>query len=71
MKCVFCYEEIPRGARRWHDECKAEWERRYDEGRCTMCGVEHAARPHRCRACITAKNPQYRGYPGGGQRVVL
>ena len=49
MACKYCGNETD-DRRPTHPECDAEWNRQYDEGRCTRCGdaaAETYGPPHR------------------------
>lgn len=63
--CHYCREPI--GAADWGDEadehgaCAAEWNRRYDAGKCTACGARDAAAgSHECDSCDSGS--PYVGY---------
>lgn len=50
-----------------HAACHAEWQRRYDAGKCMFCGKrdEHKPGSGKCSECVAMDDPPWLGYPGG------
>ena len=73
MVCLYCRDETRTVADNiWHEECRAEWDRRVAAGICVKCGDSCSAPGGSwwCSDCrgifLNGGVPQYVNYPGGG-----
>lgn len=63
--CKFCGGGPVSGDIPYHEQCRAEWERRMDDGECVYCGRCNAYHTFPCAECGVAGDMLYSGYPGG------
>ena len=67
VECYYCRKPAPAGSQNdYHDECRAEFERRRDAGKCIDCGKAKAKHSMTCAKCLRI-GLQFRNYPGGAR----